>query len=338
MTSVVEDLAQHLGVQWPTIATARVDATSKLREYSDALADIGSADAAIVFYGSLARGEWTRGSDVDWTLLVDGPAQRTQLISVRQVREKLKDKPPTPGGAFGSMSSSHELLHRIGGDADTNRITTQRVLLLLESVAIADASGQQRLVHQRVVRNILDSYLDEGDGTSSEGVPRFLLNDVVRYWRTIAVDFAAKSREQGDKKWAIRRLKLRTSRKLIFSAGLVMALDACVGEKRLDREELLEALVLAVQKTPLEIIAGVALRHPAMESAARSVLDQYELFLRLLDDTEKRERLETMLRSEAYTDPSFAEAREIGRAFGSAIEAFFFDGVYAKAIRTYGVF
>jgi hypothetical protein len=347
VTNPVDELAQRLGAHWPNIAGARLAAAKKLAEYSDALRDSWSPDAAIVFYGSLARHEWTSGSDVDWTLLVDGPAVPDRMRAVREIRDQLAKvgaTAPSVGGAFGSMSFSHELVHRIGGDADTNRITTQRVLLLLESVAIADLEqrqGNQALVHRRVIRAILDSYLEESDGTWPDGVPRFLLNDVVRYWRTIAVDSAAKAREQGDAKWAIRRLKLRTSRKLIFAAGLVMALER-YGSKNppANRAELLDSLSATAEKTPLDIIAGVALRDPKMELYAREVFDAYDAFLMLLDEPAKRDRLEKITRSEASpgTDPVFLEARKIGRDFGTAIERFFFDGSYAQAIRTYGVF
>ena len=181
MTNAVDELAQRLGASWTNIASARSAAAQKLAEYSQALADRWSPDAAIVFYGSLARHEWTSGSDVDWTLLVNGPAIPERMRSVREIRGRLAEidaKAPSVGGAFGSMSFSHELVHRIGGEADTNRITTQRVLLLLESVAVADAEerqGNQALVHRRVIHAILDSYLGERDGTWRDGVPRFSL-------------------------------------------------------------------------------------------------------------------------------------------------------------------
>ncbi len=339
MLEPVEKLAQQVGAKWPTILAARVNARAKLSELSAALADTASSDSAVVAYGSLARLEWTIGSDIDWTLLVDGPAKPDQMTAVRQIRAEIArrdEREPSSGGAFGSMSFSHELVHRIGGEADTNRITTQRVLLLLESVAVVDP----HLVHRRVIRSVLDSYLEQGGFHSNNGPPRFLLNDVVRYWRTIAVDFAAKAREQGDKKRAIRRLKLRTSRKLIFAAGLVMALENCVTTSpATERVQLLGTLVDAARKTPLDLIAEVALASSEMEPYVKGVFDAYERFLTLLDNEAKRKRLETIPLDDEATDSVVAEARNIGKDFGSAIETFFFDSDrYRRAIRTYGVF
>jgi predicted nucleotidyltransferase len=350
MPGAVEQLSQLLSASWPNIDAARKRAAEQRQKLASILADFGTSDAAIVMYGSLARGEYTSGSDVDWTLLVDGPAKPDQRGTVRQVREALRAfgiKPPNPGGAFGSMSFSHELVHRIGGDADTNRITTQRVLLLLESVAVDAADQRHHLVHERVIRSVLDSYLEQHGSVTGKKVPRFLLNDVVRYWRTMTVDFAAKVRERGDEGWALRRLKLQTSRKLIFSAGLIMSLNSYVRESVAseddelgDRARILEDLVSTVHETPLDRVARAALGDPTMLALVRPVFAAYEQFLAIIDDKAKRDRLDTIGRDEASSDAVFIEAREVGRAFGQAIEDFFFDSGsrYASSIRTYGVF
>ena len=172
-----------------------------------------------------------------------------------------------------------------------------------------------------------------------------MLNDVVRYWRTMAVDYSAKRRERDDQGWALRRLKLRTSRKLIFAAGLVMCLDyhvRVVGEDALrtepNRAALLENLVLHVGRTPLETLAYVALEHPDLASPAGAVLDAYDRFLGLLDDEGGRKALEALSRDDAGTSEELVHAEAIGDEFGSAIEAFFFGSVYKLAIRKYGVF
>ena len=51
---------------------------------------------------------------------------------------------------FGGLAFSHDIVHCIGGQDDTNRNLTLRMLLLLESVSIGDD-----IVRQRVVRAVL---------------------------------------------------------------------------------------------------------------------------------------------------------------------------------------
>lgn len=153
-------------------------------------------------FGSLARGEWTSGSDLDWTYLVDGQANSDHLRIAQEIARVLKtheDRFRSPGqtGTFGNLAFSHDIVHQIGGQADTNRNTTQRVLLLLESSAI----GREVQAYERVITAVINRYLEEDNHLLTQNgtryrVPRFFLNDIVRFWRTMAVDFASKQRDR----------------------------------------------------------------------------------------------------------------------------------------------
>jgi hypothetical protein len=161
-------------------------------------------------FGSLGRDEFTAGSDLDWTLLVDGiadPAHLDVAFAIKDRLEKLEHKPPGREAVFASLAFSHELIHQIGGHDDTNANTTRRILLLLESAVIG-----RRDAHKRVLSNVLLRYLKEDRGLWHESgkfkVPRFLLNDIARYWRTMAVDFASKQRARGNEGFAMRNIKL----------------------------------------------------------------------------------------------------------------------------------
>lgn len=92
---------------------------------------------------------------------------------------------------------------------------TRRLLLLLES---REVSGD---AHEECWKRVLGRYLDYG--VKDYRPPRFLLNDLVRYRRTICVDFEGKQAqaEGDDPKWVSRNAKLRTSGKLLFAGGLV---------------------------------------------------------------------------------------------------------------------
>lgn len=52
----------------------------------------------------------------------------------------------------------------------------------------------------------------------------FFLNDLIRYYRTICVDFEYKTFE-ANKPWGIRNIKLIFSRKLIYFSGVLIAAE-----------------------------------------------------------------------------------------------------------------
>ena len=109
-------------------------------------------------FGSLARGEWTQGSDLDWTLLVDGQVVGEHADIAHRIADIVQGDKKTPGptGVFGGLTFSHDIVHFIGGDDDTNTNTTRRILLLLESKSLGDDT-----VRERVLRAVLSRYVGE---------------------------------------------------------------------------------------------------------------------------------------------------------------------------------
>lgn len=315
---------------------------------SDATASQHGSDASIVALGSVGRFEFTDESDIDWVLLVDGQADlahQTQIASIAMSVKAHSKKPVGPEGTFGKMASSHDLVQYIGGGDDSNANLTRRMLLLLESRPIGDAAA-----YDRVVRVILERYLtgDHGWGRATGGVPRFLLNDVMRYWRTIAVDYAYKQWTRDKEGWALRSAKLRLSRKLIFASGLISCFSLA-GESWADDQSVtqgerklrgIEKLSAVSSQTPLDRLAGAFAAESVQESAVRQAFDAYDAFLGILSDGSKRARLKELGSEAAEGDDSWAEITMLGRKFQESLDALFFDGSghYPQLIRRYGVF
>jgi len=342
------------GCEWPQLAECESAAASQLSKIESALNRILPADTAFVAFGSLARGEWTDGSDLDWTLLVDGQANRTHLPAAQKIRTKLEGeldiKPPGPSALFGGPSFSHELIHRIGGDADSNRNTTRRILLLLESISLEDGREvRERVLRQLVRRYIGDDHVYRLRTELKPYVPGLLLNDFVRFWRTMAVDFASKRLERQGDGWALRRFKLRMSRKLLFLAGLAAclscrlrpsdALSKAGGSDEVFCNALTEELMTSVDSRPLEVLARLVGEFQALD-AGRDLFGAYDEFLGILADTDQRAELERLDADSAPTDPLFQRTDQIAKRFRDGALKLFFDtdDQLTKLTQQYGVF
>lgn len=341
-------LRDMLGEAWPSISKAHQAAIDEKERLRAGLGEFVLRDTSLVVFGSLARNEFTAQSDVDWTLLLDGAANPQHLDAALAIENRLVELEaiqPGAEGTFGGFAVSHDLIHKIGGEDDTNRNTTQRILLLLESAALGDPQA-----YDRVIRNILRRYVVEDLGGAAESafkVPRFLLNDIVRYWRTVAVDFAYKRRLRAGSGWALRTAKLRMSRKLTFVAGLLSCYscetdfaDAEGGAGPTGILRVVDHLARLVGKSPLDIVAAVILREPVLHDVARRMFRAYDEFLSMLDDADVRLHLKHLSADDADTDATYARTRVLGKQFQEALTHVFLDAdtPIARLTRHYGLF
>lgn len=334
---------EHLRIARETSEEERVEITAKLENFP-------TADASIVVVGSLAREEFTPGSDIDWTLLLDGMSRPQDEQLARDIRQALRErKQPGPEGVFGTFVSSHDLIHRIGGESDTNANTTRRILLLLESVAIGRPDA-----HSRVMNNILYRYVEEDRGlwfgSNQSKVPRFLFNDVARYWRTMAVDFAYKQRTRPDGGFLLRNTKLRMSRKLLFLAGMLLCFDCHTRfESQDERREFyrgkpVDAVINRLREVlihpPLEILAEALLAYPSYDCSIKQLFTAYDEFVGMLADEAKREHLNTLHVDQIDGDSVAGEARDISHRFRDAISDLFLtkETELGRLTLEYGVF
>src|SRR5438874_844163 len=125
-----DKLVERFPERWPTIQTARRQALERRQELTSLIEQNVSevrSDANLIVYGSLARGEWTAKSDLDWSLLVDGQVDADDQVAAKKIQRLLQDAKwlePGKSGVFGKPVFSHSLVHEIGGQIDTNINTT----------------------------------------------------------------------------------------------------------------------------------------------------------------------------------------------------------------------
>jgi len=84
-TSSFDELCTALSREFPAIEAARRESRQTENKIRSALSAV-KVPPDIVF-GSLARLEWTSGSDVDWTLLVDGPSDPEHFALARDIEK-----------------------------------------------------------------------------------------------------------------------------------------------------------------------------------------------------------------------------------------------------------
>lgn len=236
------------------------------------------ADVIIGVNGSVARRETTSGSDVDLFFLGLDDAELASLQSQQDIyRARLRDKKvkmPAHGGVFDEPLQAAELCETIGGDDDTNLFITRRMLFLLEGEWIYNQPAFEKLRSDLICRYVAEDL-------ANEKIALFLLNDIIRYWRTICVDFEHKIQDVS-KPRAIRNIKLRFSRMLLYFAG-VAAVSKTGGMSGIEKRAKLEALFS---------IPALARIQDVFEDQAGPVTALYAEFLASIDNPEIRTVLE----------------------------------------------
>lgn len=235
-------------------------------------------DVCVFAAGSLGRFETGRISDLDVFIICDRKGRRIgeRSITKRATGELFKDLnvlierlrlPPFSG--YGKFLKVHELddLIKATGDPrdDQENFFTTRLLLLLESQPISNDP-----LYESAIQSVIENYFKDGKGRR-DFQPLFLLNDILRYWRTLCLNY---ERDRAlEKPWWKRNLNLKFSRKLtVFSTVL-----AIVSKQLNDVDQFKEFS----KKVPLERLASVLdkIDDPNLASRFDDILCDYESFL-----------------------------------------------------------
>ena len=293
------------------IETAREYSNEKLALLRGTIAELVKTDDMVLINGSYARREASPGSDLDFYIVTnDGETGEPEWAhAVRDAIAKIVPIEPAADGAFAKVEARETLLKNIGGEHDDNHNITRRMLLLLEGEWLFNEAGLKQ-----VRRAILERYI--ADGITDHQLALFLLNDIVRYYRTMAVDYEFKTVEVAKAKpWGIRNIKLVFSRKLLYASGL-FSVAMTTDRTREKKIELLEHLFNLPVIDRMKEICG--------SNKADGVLQSYDLFLQRLEDTKVREKLKALDR-EGRKDPLFRDLKNEGHHFTRELLKLFED-------------
>jgi predicted nucleotidyltransferase len=282
------------------IEEARRYSTSKLQLLRQTVAKLVPPNEMIFINGSFARKEASEGSDVDFYIVT-----RSDNLSpgwaddAKSAIEKIVPVSPAEDGAFYHVEQLDTLLKNIGGAHDNNHNITRRMLLLLEGEWLFNEAGLKD-----IRRKILERYIT--DSITDHQLALFLLNDIVRYYRTMAVDYEFKTVETEEAKpWAIRNIKLIFSRKLLYASGLfsvATTAERTQSQKISELERLFDLTVI----DRMEAICG---------PRSRAMLESYNYFLSKLGEPSVREHLKSLHKDQRQHDVIFRELKNEGHHF-----------------------
>lgn len=339
-------VAQSLGVDISALTHASDQSRKVLEKFRRELSqkfplssNAEPSDIDLVVHGSYAREEATSESDFDHLIVLHGlPKPRFIQDFIKEVeRIRIEETIKEPGreGLFGEIVVAGELFTRIGLESDTNATTTRRMLLLTESVSAYDDR-----VHKTVLTATLDRYCFDHEGQNQDNnpsrIPRFLLNDLIRYWRTITVDFGAKRWRLLGKGWHLRLAKLRTSRKLMIAGSLASVFQT--PRKVNDDQKLAAYLFEQFRKPALARLACTFdLLGEKAKSSLKEILITYNRFIEITGKKENRELLEDEKSKEG--EKLRKELHAISESVQQGLEEIFYlDPLFSNVTKNYGLF
>ena len=191
------------------------------------------------------------------------------------------------------------MCENIGGQDDKNDKITRRLLFLLESDWLYNKKAAEQYREAIVDRYIKNTITDHQ-------ISRFLLNDLIRYYRTMCVDFEYKTAEVG-KPWGTRNIKLQFSRKLIYFSGILIAAESAQRTYPYKKNITLELIEL----TPIERILKIC------GTTAHRALELYDRFLEKISDKSIRDITDKVTADRKTHDeyPEFRDLKNAGHHF-----------------------
>lgn len=263
----MEEAMRHLN-------EAKKFSDEKLKALKDDFRTYSNVPVCAITFGSFARREATSQSDLDYIVITDDEELGQEVLA--QFPKFLKRhgiRTPSAGGAFGGITQQDELIKNVGGRNDDNDSLTKRLLFLMESECLVgdDTYGE-------IQDKLISVYVK--DAITEHQICQFLLNDLIRYYRTICVDFEYKTCELS-KSWGDRNLKLMFSRKLMFFSGILVVAQTAQSTGSHKKAVLKHFF----NRTPIERVREIC------EGRADAALRLYSEFICCIGDEETRRLL-----------------------------------------------
>jgi len=263
----------------------RHDALRKIllmRERFDDCSALENQNIQIFCAGSLGRKDIGSKSDLDLFFITSdnefGKINEIKIFSkVIEINKELKYPEFSNDGQFLKIHDIGEMTSSLGNsDDDHQNYFTTRMLLLLESTHLFNET-----LYKSHIKKILSHYFRDREGHSAFE-PVFVMNDILRYWRTLCLNYES-IRNDGDRPWRKKNINLKFSRALSVYGTILPLITKPIKE--------IDEFIELTKKSPLERMA-VGLDHiddNSMKEGFSEFLEIYEEFLgwKEEDDIEK---------------------------------------------------
>lgn len=220
------------------------------------------ADLCIYVTGSFGRLEASEHSDLDLFFIKGGVRDHPHMSRIDKTLMDASLITECRNMAFPEFSGDGEYLKihhledvtkNLGGPRDdVDNLFTARLLLLLESLPIYNAS-----LYEDALQKITGAYFRDYQDHERNFRPTFLVNDILRFWKTLCLNYEHSRNsdtavEEEAQKSHLKNLKLKFSRMLTcFSLVIPLAIP----RDSIEAEE----CVRLMRKRPLARLQSVAL-------------------------------------------------------------------------------
>lgn len=316
-----------------TLLKRRAFTTDRLGKLIETLkksgADAVAEGCACVYAtGSGGRGEMSGRSDLD-VFIVQFQAKAKPLTNLNEIILKARlieanraldfEDFSGDGEYVKSYDAKLDLIDKLGTRHDDyQNVLTARLLLLLESRPILNEA-----LYGTVIDALVANYWRDYPQNSKNFLPVFLLNDILRFWKTLCLnyeertgdattDLLQKEREVEDPKLRGKRrlhnYKLKYSRMLTCYSAIIYLMGALERDGGTVSPEVAMKMVHMSPTARLEAIASFA---PATDAIVEKILTSYAQFLQICDD--EKPALQQKFSEAEFKKLRFDEASEFGR-------------------------
>jgi predicted nucleotidyltransferase len=261
--------------------------------------------------GSYGRLEASKHSDIDLFFVLTKSRDFFDEIRVPEIRllSELVDIGYTMSfpkfsndGHFLKLLFLGDILDNLGSPADDyHNHFTARMLLLLESKPVYGSE-----IYNRLLNETIKSYFRDYEHHPSDFRPTFLINDIIRFWKTLCLNYEHKRNQITTRtaiKHKIKNFKLGYSRLLTCFA--TVAILSTYGETISPKN-----VATICRMTPAERLIALARKKPSLIPNVKDALQLYAWFLS--KTALSTPQLEDYFRRKQNRVEAFANARKFG--------------------------